>query len=113
MDYMPVKTVEKPWGREIWIAVEKEYAGKILEIKKGHRTSMQYHRKKKESMYVYSGELKVERDEGDTVLKKGQVITLAPGEKHRLTALQDLVLIELSTPELEDVVRVEDDYGRK
>jgi len=112
MEFKQVKIVEKPWGREIWLVVEKEYAGKILEIKKGARTSLQYHRKKKESIYVHEGELKIIHPEGETIVKKGQSITLKPGDRHRLVAMEDLILIEISTPELEDVVRLEDDYGR-
>ncbi len=113
MEYKPVKVVEKPWGRETWLCVEKEYAGKILEIKKGCRTSLQYHNKKKESIYVLSGELKIQYPNGERILKKGESITIKPGDKHRLCAVKDLVLIEVSTPELDDVVRLEDDYGRK
>ncbi|MEA3255132.1 MAG: cupin domain-containing protein [Candidatus Altiarchaeota archaeon] len=113
MKFNQVKIIEKPWGREIWLAVEKEYAGKILEIKKGLKTSLQYHRRKKESIYVYEGELKVIHPGGESVLKKGESITLNPGDRHRLVAMKDLRLIEISTPELDDVVRVEDDYGRE
>ena len=113
MESKPVKIVEKPWGREIWLCVEKEYAGKILEIKKGCRTSLQYHNKKKESMYVLSGELKIAYPGGEKILKKGESITVNPGDRHRLCAAKDLVLIEVSTPELDDVVRLEDDHGRK
>jgi mannose-6-phosphate isomerase len=106
MDYKPVKNVQKPWGKEIWLCVEDEYAGKILEIKKGHRTSMQYHKKKKESMYVFSGALRIETPKGNIIVKKGESVTLNPGDRHRLCA-------EVSTPQLDDIVREEDDYGRK
>ena len=104
--------VEKPWGREIWIAVEDEYVGKILEIKKGTRTSLQYHEKKKETIYVLQGVLKVETKTEELILHEGDAITLNPGDVHRLTAVDDLRLIETSTSQLKDVVRVEDDYGR-
>jgi quercetin dioxygenase-like cupin family protein len=113
MDYKPVKIVEKPWGKETWLCVEDEYAGKILEIKKGHRTSMQHHKKKKESIYVLSGTLRIETKKGEKVVKKGETVTLNPGDRHRLCADEDVILIEVSTPELDDVVREEDDYGRK
>lgn len=113
MECKPVKIVEKPWGREIWLCVEKEYAGKILEIKKGCRTSLQYHNKKKESMHVLKGELKITYPDGEKLLKEGESITIHPGERHRLCAVKDLILIEVSTPELDDVVRLEDDHGRK
>jgi mannose-6-phosphate isomerase len=113
MDYKPVKNVQKPWGKEIWLCVEEEYAGKILEIRKGHRTSMQYHKKKKESMYVLSGTLRIETNKGNIIVRKGESITLNPGDRHRLCADEDVTLIEVSTPQLDDVVREEDDYGRK
>ncbi len=113
MELKPVKVVEKPWGREIWLSVEKEYAGKILEIKKGFRTSLQYHKKKKESIYVHSGVLNLICPEKEILIKKGGCVTLNPGDRHRLEAKEDLVLIEISTPELDDVVRLEDDHGRK
>jgi mannose-6-phosphate isomerase len=113
MECKPVKVVEKPWGREIWLCVEKEYAGKILEIKKGCRTSLQYHNKKKESMYVLKGVLKITYPDGERTLKKGESVTMRPGDRHRLCAVKDLILIEVSTPELDDVVRLEDDHGRK
>ena len=113
MELKPVKLVEKPWGREIWLAVEEEYAGKILEIRKGMRTSLQYHERKKESIYVHEGELKVMHPQGEITVKKGESITLDPGDRHRLFAVEDLVLVEVSTPELDDVVRLEDDHGRK
>jgi quercetin dioxygenase-like cupin family protein len=112
MECTPVKIVDKPWGREVWLCVENEYAGKILEIKKGCRTSLQYHNKKKESMYVLEGVLKITYPGGETVLKKGESITMNPGDRHRLCAVEELILIEVSTPELDDVVRLEDDHGR-
>lgn len=106
------KIMEKPWGREIWLAAEKEYAGKILEIKKGLRTSLHYHRVKKETMFVLEGELRLIHPKGETVVKSGECIVLEPREIHRIMPLKDLKIIEISTPELEDVVRVEDDYKR-
>ncbi|MFZ2455191.1 MAG: cupin domain-containing protein [Candidatus Altiarchaeia archaeon] len=113
MECKPVKIVGKPWGREIWLCVEKEYAGKILEIKKGCRTSLQYHNKKKESMYVLKGVLQITYPDGERILKEGESVTMTPGDRHRLCAVKDLILIEVSTPELDDVVRLEDDHGRK
>ena len=112
-----MKIVEKPWGRELWIAHTDEYALKIIEFKKGSRSSLQYHVKKHEHVYVDSGSLQVEweNDQGQMetlVLKPGDVIENKPGHKHRVTALEDVRLIEVSTPELDDVVRVEDDYHR-
>jgi mannose-6-phosphate isomerase len=112
-----MKIVEKPWGRELWIAHTDQYALKIIEFKKGSRSSLQYHVKKHEHVYVDSGllqvELETEQGTMETMtLKPGDVIENKPGRKHRVTALEDVRLIEVSTPELDDVVRVEDDYHR-
>ncbi len=112
----PVKIVEKPWGREIWIAHTEKYALKIIEFKEGSRSSLQYHNFKAEHIYVDSGRLQVE-EEIDEVMQKfeygpGDVVENPPKKKHRVTAITDVRLIEVSTPELDDVVRVEDDFGR-
>ncbi len=112
-----MKIVEKPWGREIWVAQTDRYALKIIEFKKGSRSSLQFHNKKHEHIYVDSGvvEMEWENDEGcmeTLVLKSGDVVENKPGRKHRVTAVEDVRLIEVSTPELDDVVRVEDDYNR-
>lgn len=112
-----MKIVEKPWGRELWIAHTDKYALKIIEVKKGHRSSLQYHVKKHEHIYIDSGILQVEwendNNEMETlILKAGDIIENKPGRKHRVTPLEDVRLIEVSTPELDDVVRVEDDYKR-
>jgi len=112
-----MKIVEKPWGRELWVAHTDKYAFKIIEIKRGTRSSLQYHVKKHEHLYVDRGVLQIEweNEEGQMetrVLREGEVIENKPGRKHRATALEDLRLLEVSTPELDDVVRVEDDYHR-
>lgn len=112
-----MKIVEKPWGREIWVAVSDEYALKIIEFNIGSRSSLQYHRQKHEHIYVETGTLQIEweNDQGQMetiVLKPGDVIENKPGRKHRVTALENVRLIEVSTPQLDDVVRVEDDYHR-
>jgi len=106
------KIVEKPWGREIWYAHEREYAGKILEIKKGFRSSLHYHQKKKETMYVLEGEVRIVKKDGELTLNEGESITINPGEIHRIVPLRDSKILESSTPELDDVIRVEDDYER-
>ncbi|VVB54252.1 Mannose-6-phosphate isomerase [uncultured archaeon] len=108
-----VRVVDKPWGREVWWAFEGEYAAKVLEVKKGFRLSLQYHRKKKETMYVLSGSMLLSADGKDYEVAEGESVTILPGVKHRIKALTDLKVLEASTPELDDVVRVEDDYGRK
>lgn len=112
-----MKTVEKPWGRELWVAHTEKYALKIIEIKKGTRSSLQYHVHKHEHIYVDQGVLQVEweNDSGEMqigILKPGEVIENKPGRKHRSTAIEDVRLLEVSTPELDDVVRLEDDYRR-
>ncbi len=112
-----MKIVEKPWGRELWIAHTEKYALKIIEFNEGTRSSLQYHVKKHEHIYVDQGKLQVELESpgGEMevhVLGPGDVIENQPGRKHRVTALENVRLIEVSTPELDDVVRVEDDYRR-
>ena len=112
-----MKIVEKPWGRELWVAQSQEYALKIIQVNKGCRSSLQYHVKKHEHIYLDAGLLQIEREDDagqmqTLVLKPGDVIENLPGRKHRTTALEDCRLIEVSTPELDDVVRVEDDYHR-
>ncbi len=112
-----MKIVEKPWGRELWIAHTEQYALKIIEFNQGTRSSLQYHVKKHEHIYVDSGRLQVEleNEQGEmeiVVLGPGDVIENQPMRKHRVTALENVRLIEVSTPELDDVVRVQDDYQR-
>jgi len=112
-----MEIIEKPWGREIWVAVTDEYALKIIEIKAGSRSSLQYHTRKHEHIYVDSGVLRIEweNDAGEMEtldLKAGEVVENKPGRKHRAEALEDVRLIEVSTPHLDDVVRIEDDFGR-
>lgn len=106
------EVVEKPWGREIWFAHEREYAGKILEVNEGERLSLQYHEKKKETMYVLSGEMKLTLDGEERVLREGDSVTINPGQKHRIEAVTPVRIAEVSTPQLDDVVRIEDDYER-
>lgn len=112
------RAVEKPWGRELWIAVTDQYALKIIEIRKGTRASLQYHARKHEHIYVDSGLLQMEweNENGQMVtltLRPGEVVENKPGRKHRAIAVEDVRLIEVSTPELDDVVRVEDDFRRE
>jgi mannose-6-phosphate isomerase-like protein (cupin superfamily) len=114
-----VKVVPKPWGEERWLAHTDRYAGKILILKKGHRLSLQYHEKKHEVQFVDSGRIRytlgsVDRpgEVEEIIVEAGSTVTLPPGAIHRMEALEDSRLFEVSTPELEDVVRLEDDYGR-
>jgi mannose-6-phosphate isomerase-like protein (cupin superfamily) len=114
----PVQIKPKPWGREIWFAQNDNYAGKILELTKGHRYSLQYHEQKKETQYIYSGKIKMHYGNNEENIKH---IILNPGDKfdvlpytiHRAQALEDSKIFEVSTPELDDVVKLHDDYGRK
>ncbi|PYQ50265.1 MAG: cupin [Acidobacteria bacterium] len=113
------KRVEKPWGYELWWARTERYVGKILHVRKGESLSLQYHRVKEETIMVQSGRLLFEtrgKDEGGELrrieMKPGDVFHITPGTLHRMTALEDCDIFEVSTPELEDVVRIEDRYGR-
>lgn len=106
------KIVDKPWGREIWYAHEERYAGKILEVTRGHSLSLQKHERKHEAMYLQSGRALYHLNGVDFEMTPGDCLTIRPGDVHRLTALEDLVMLEVSTPELDDVIRLEDNYGR-
>ena len=106
------RVVEKPWGAEyIWAETER-YAGKLLFVRAGHSLSLQYHERKMESMWVLAGAGTIEIDGRPQAISPGSTITIRPGTLHRLTAQIDLSVLEVSTPELDDVVRVQDIYGR-
>ncbi len=112
-----IVTKPKPWGREIWFAWTKKYAGKILEINKGHRFSLQYHEKKMETQLIISGKVKFtfggsEKKLTDVILEAGQKVDIPPYMIHRVEALTKTVIFEVSTPELDDVIKLADDYGR-
>ncbi len=113
---LPQKT-DKPWGFELLFAHTPKYVGKLIFIREGHRLSLQYHEKKDESMYIYKGKalLEIEGSDGQmvsTIAEPGHCVRIPPLTKHRLKAIEDTTLFEVSTPELKDVVRLEDDYGR-
>jgi mannose-6-phosphate isomerase len=112
-----IERVDKPWGYELIWARTGKYAAKILHLNKGKRLSYQYHRKKDEAMYVVSGKLLIELGGGRgekklSHLEPGECLHLPPLTRHRLTAIEDSDIFEVSTPELDDVVRLEDDHGR-
>jgi len=113
------RRVEKPWGWELIWAHAEAYVGKILFVRAGHALSLQFHHEKDESWYVESGRAKVELGEsGDAVLNEeivtaGATFRFRPGTIHRVTALEDTTILEVSTPQLDDVVRLEDAYGRE
>jgi len=115
--HQPVRRVDKPWGYEIWFAVTERYAGKIIHIGAGHELSLQYHRRKDESIYVLSGamELELENEAGAVEthqLRPGDCQHILVGRRHRMRAVVDTDICEVSTPDLDDVVRLEDRYGR-
>ena len=113
------RRVEKPWGWELIWAEADEYVGKILFVRAGQSLSLQFHREKDESWHVSSGRAELELgDVGDPVLNKevvtaGACFRFRPGTVHRVTALEDTTILEVSTPQLHDVVRLEDRYGRE
>jgi len=119
MDHLEQTTrVEKPWGWELWWTVTERYVGKVIFISAGRRLSLQYHNHKDESIFVIEGEmvLHLENDEGnlDAIeLGAGEFRRVPVGKRHRFEAVTDTRLIEVSTPELDDVVRIEDDFGRE
>ncbi len=114
------RSVEKPWGGEEVFAETERYVGKILTVRAGHALSLQYHVRKDETMRVLSGtcELHVGRAPGSreldvVALGPGSAVRIPPGTVHRLIAISDVRIVEVSTPELDDVVRLEDRYGRE
>lgn len=104
--------VDKPWGREVWYAHEEHYAGKILEVKQGFALSLQKHERKIETMYLQSGRIKYHLNGVDFEFLPGSCLTIRPGDVHRVEALEDSVILEVSTPHLDDVIRLDDRYGR-
>ena len=110
------KVVEKPWGHELIWAHTLRYVGKILHINSGESLSYQYHRVKDETIRLLAGSLELETElEGKRTkltLKPGECLHITPGMKHRMIALKECDVLEVSTPELDDVVRLEDRYGR-
>jgi mannose-6-phosphate isomerase-like protein (cupin superfamily) len=113
---MSVERVEKPWGYELRFVRTPRYAGKVLFIKAGSQLSLQYHEAKDEAFYVQQGVLELVLGKGADQrvvrLGTGETRHLTPGTIHRFRAVTDCLLFEVSTPELEDVVRIEDDFGR-
>ena len=111
--------VEKPWGYELIWAKAEGYAGKVLFVRAGQALSLQFHREKDESWYVLEGRAEVQLGEvGEAVLKTeivgpGTAFRFRPGTVHRVRAVEDTTILEVSTPQLEDIVRLEDEYGRE
>lgn len=114
---MRPRRVEKPWGHEVWWAHTDDYAGKLLYVDAGHELSLQLHREKDETSYLLSGRLLLTR--GSTVddleqeeIGPGHVWRIEPGTVHSIEAIDDSVVLEVSTPHLDDVVRLRDRYQR-
>ncbi|MGZ5335638.1 MAG: cupin [Solirubrobacterales bacterium] len=111
--------MEKPWGYELIWALSDAYAGKILFVKAGASLSLQFHNEKDESWLVQSGRAKLELGEAgqsvldEEVISAGAAFRYRPGTVHRVTAIEDTTILEVSTPQLDDVVRLEDRYGRE
>ena len=111
-----VTRVDKPWGYELHWAKTDKYVGKLIHINKGHALSLQYHNQKDETIYLWSGKMLFEIDVNGTLTKRemlpGESVHVTPPTIHRMTAIEDCDVFEVSTPELHDVVRLEDRYGR-
>jgi mannose-6-phosphate isomerase-like protein (cupin superfamily) len=110
--------VEKPWGHELWWANTEHYAGKILHVKAGERLSLQYHEHKDETCYLLSGRLILVQgpspsELSETVITPGHAWRNRPGVVHTIEAIEDADVLEVSTPHLDDVVRLDDRYGRE
>ncbi len=110
--------VDKPWGHELRWAVTDRYAGKLIHVDKGHQLSLQYHVQKDESIYIASGllDLVLEDERGELHVHRmspGMSARVRAGRRHRFVAVEDTDLFEVSSPELDDVVRLEDSYGRE
>jgi len=113
------RRVEKPWGWELIWAVAEQYVGKVLFVRAGESLSLQFHNEKDESWYVQSGRAKLELGDAgqgalnSEVVGEGACFRYRPGTVHRVTAIEDTTILEVSTPHLDDVVRLEDRYGRE
>ena len=110
--------IDKPWGHELLWALTDDYCGKLLFVRAGESLSLQFHREKDESWLVHSGRAQLdmaapgEKVPQSEVVGPGAAFRIRPGTVHRVTALEDTTIIEVSTPQVDDVVRLEDRYGR-
>tara|TARA_B100000575_G_C23061778_1_gene611291 strand:- start:798 stop:1142 length:345 start_codon:yes stop_codon:yes gene_type:complete len=109
--------IEKPWGREEVIEINDKYMVKKLTMWKDHRCSLQLHNYKKETIYILKGQLRIitgisQNNLTEKIYKAGESITIPPGQVHRMEGVEDSVYLEASTPEMDDVVRLVDDYNR-
>ena len=113
-----VTRVEKPWGYELHWAKTDRYVGKLIHVNAGHALSLQYHNRKDETIYLHSGRVLFEigdlaRNLVRREMRPGDRVHITPKTVHRMTAIEDSDIFEVSTPELDDVVRLEDRYGRE
>jgi mannose-6-phosphate isomerase len=112
-----IKKIDKPWGYELLWAVTEKYVGKILFIKKGHSLSLQYHKTKDETIILQEGRILLEIHDkkggiNEIIMTADKSYRVTPFTKHRMKALEDSKVFEVSTPEIDDIVRITDDYGR-
>jgi quercetin dioxygenase-like cupin family protein len=114
---MSVTKVPKPWGYELHWAKTDRYVGKVIHVNKGHALSLQYHVKKDETIFLWSGKILFEIEINGQLTQRemlpGESVHVTPPTVHRMTAIEDSDIFEVSTPELDDVVRIKDDYGRE
>jgi mannose-6-phosphate isomerase len=112
-----IPRVEKPWGYELHWAKTDRYVGKLIHVTKGHALSLQYHNLKDETIYLHAGKLLFEIEIDGQLTRRemlpGERVHITPKTVHRMTAIEDSDIFEVSTPELHDVVRLEDRYGRE
>ncbi len=111
------RRVEKPWGFEVWFAQTDRYVGKVLHVNAGQQLSLQYHERKEETLYCLRGDARLVHEKDgelmEDVFRPGMSFHVSPGTKHRIKAgEEDCEILEASTSEIEDVVRLSDDYGR-
>jgi mannose-6-phosphate isomerase len=108
-----MKTVDKPWGQELWIAYDNgRYGGKFIGIDAGKRLSKQYHEKKHETLFLLTGEAEIEMTGETRIYHQKDIIVIPPNVIHRIKAITDCIFIEFSSPELDDRIMLEDDYDR-
>ena len=110
--------VDKPWGYELRFAITERYLGKVIHVNRGEALSLQYHQQKDETLLIKSGVMDLELEDADGQMvthrmREGDVVRILPGRKHRMTAVEDMEFFEVSSPEITDVVRLEDRYGRE
>tara|TARA_Y100000385_G_C12589905_1_gene424229 strand:- start:158 stop:508 length:351 start_codon:yes stop_codon:yes gene_type:complete len=109
-----MRTVSKPWGKEEWLILNDKYCVKRLYINEGESTSLQYHEVKKETMFLESGVCDLVLHSGNTVkMQYHTPYTIHPKDIHRLISYRSTVILEVSTPEVDDVIRIQDNYGRE